>query len=160
MPTPPTDLDPDAVRGAVIDHWGLDGIDLTWLPVGFGSQHWLTTHPDGRRWFVTVDDHRGGRMGDAEPVSVDGLDRAFRVAARLNDEFGLSFAVGPVMSEAGRAVHRIGATRWSVALFLHLDAEPLGEGGDSPRPSGDRAASARPVAFDPGLAGGWAGAGG
>ena len=133
MLTPPTDLDPEAVRQTIVDHWGLDGIDLTWLPVGFGSQHWSAMHADGRRWFVTVDDHRGGRMGHAEPDSVDGLDRAFRVAVRLHDEFSLSFAVGPVMTDAGRAAHRIGDTPWSVALFPHLDAEPFGAGGDSPR---------------------------
>lgn len=132
MLTPPTDLDPDAVGGAVIDHWGSDGIDLTWLPVSFGSQHWLATYPDGRRWFVTVDDHRGGRMGHAEPDSVGGLDRAFRIVATLHDECGLSFAVSPIMSGAGRAVYRIGDTFRSVALFPYLDAEPVGGGGEPP----------------------------
>ncbi len=144
MLTPPTDLDPKAVRQTIIDHWGVDGIELTWLPVGFGSQHWSATQPDGRRWFVIVDDHRGGRMGHAEPDSVDGLDRAFRVAAWLQDACGLSFVVGAVMSQAGRAVRRIGDTPWSVALFRHLDAKPLGVGGDSPR--ADRTAVLRLLA--------------
>ncbi len=132
MLNPPSDLDVDAVRQALEVGWELGGIALAYRPVGFGSQHWAATHPDGRRWFVTVDDHRGGRMGMAEADSVDGLDRAFRVAAALHDRAGLTFAVGPIPAVDGRAVHRVGSARWSVALFPHLDAEPLGSGGASP----------------------------
>ncbi len=132
MLTPPPDLDVNTVRQALVSGWDIEGIALEFLPVGFGSQHWLATHPDGRRWFVTVDDHRGGRMGMAEGESVDGLDRAFRVASAVHDRAGLTFAIGPIPATDGRAVHRIGATPWSVALFPHLDAEPLGTGGSSP----------------------------
>lgn len=132
MLNPPSDLDVEAVRQALETGWQLDGIALGYLPVGFGSQHWSATLPDGRRWFVTVDDHRGGRMGMAEADSVEGLDRAFRVAAAVEDQAGLTFAVGPIPAADGRTVHRIGSTQWSVALFPHLDAEPLGAGGASP----------------------------
>lgn len=132
MLTPPPDLDVNPVRQALASDWNLVGISLDFLPVGFGSQHWLATHPAGRRWFVTVDDHRGGRMGMADAESVDGLDSVFQVASAVHDRAGQTFAIAPIPATDGRAVHRNGATPWSGALFPHLDAEPLGPGGSSP----------------------------
>ncbi|HEV2528239.1 MAG TPA: phosphotransferase [Thermomicrobiales bacterium] len=133
MLTPPDDLDPALLRATLLDHWRLDAGDLAlaYLPVGFGSHHWSATAPDGRRWFVTGDDHRMVRRGTHLAPGPDDLDAALRTVTTLR-QAGLAFAHGPLLAADGRAARRVKNTGWTVSVYDHLEAESLGDHGVIP----------------------------
>ena len=139
MRTEPTDLSAGAVAGALASHWGIAGVTLTYLPLGFGSHHWLADAPGGQRWFVTVDDHRGGRIGVPERESIAALGRAMGTAAALRDA-GLAFVLAPVPGQDGRLVVPVAGTLYTVAVFPFLAAEALSDWGRYPTEAGRRAA--------------------
>lgn len=121
MLTPPVDLTDETVASVVRSGWGVDVVETTYLPVGFGSHHWRVTDPAGARWFVTADDLRT-RQRSAD----DSIDAAYaRLHAALGTacavrEAGASFVVAPVRSRDGAVVVRC-AERFAVAVYPHLE---------------------------------------
>lgn len=120
MLAPPSDLNVDALATALADGWGIDSASLDYLPVGFGSHHWRATVSDGRRWFVTVDEHR-------DPGTVEVLRRAFFSAFALRREAGLEFIVAPVPAADGSILRVLLDGRFTVTVTPWADAAPLGE---------------------------------
>lgn len=139
MRTEPADLSSTEVAGALASHWGIAGVTLTYLPLGFGSHHWRADAPDGRRWFVTIDDHRGGRFGIPEKESISALGRAMGTAAALQAA-GLAFVLAPVPDLASALVIPIAGTLYTIAVFPFLPAEALSDWGRFPTEAGRRAA--------------------
>lgn len=127
MRTEPADLNPSLLQETLARYWSLHDLALTYRPVGFGSHHWIAEAQDGRRWFVTVDDHRKGRLGFAQEISFDALDRAMRTAAALLD-LGLEFVVAPIPDDECNVLHRLGDSDYSLALFPYLDGTSAGYG--------------------------------
>ncbi len=140
MLTPPTDLHPTLIRAELLRYWplGTDDLGLAYLPLGFGSHHWAATAPDGRRWFVTADDHRVPVRGTHLATGPDDLDVTLRTVAALRDRFGLTFAHGPRLARDGRAARPAGDTGWTLSVYPFLDGTPLGDHGRIP--ADDRAA--------------------
>jgi hypothetical protein len=96
--TRPPDVPDSLVREVVESAWlpAVESID--YLPVGFGSHHWLVA--DGlRRWFVTVD-AIAGKDPTGKPDGVARLDAALSTARQLHDH-GLSFVVAPIAATNG-----------------------------------------------------------
>lgn len=123
MKTLPRDLESDAIANALSLHWGIDHVSLTYVPLGFGSHHWVVSEPDSRKWFVTVDDLRTEHLGSSESQSFENLSTAFRTAEALRDRAGLTWVIGPIASRAGDPIVRL-TNRFSLAVFPYLDVEP------------------------------------
>lgn len=121
MRTEPVDLNLSLVHETLAHFWGLHDLALTYQPVGFGSHHWRADAVDGRRWFVTVDDHGKGHLGVAPESSFEGLHRAMKTVSLLHDELGLDFVVAPIPDQDGEVIRRVGDTAYSIALFPHPD---------------------------------------
>jgi hypothetical protein len=118
--TPPSDLGPDALANALVEHWGVQATALDYLPIGFGSHHWAVV-TDDRRWFLTVDDldakrcTRTDTRGDAHRR----LHAALATARQLADD-GLRFVVAPVPTRSGDVLTTLG-DRFGGALYPHVD---------------------------------------
>ena len=105
MLTPPTDLDSEALRGALA-HWGLQEPQLEYLPVGFGSHHWRVGDA-----FVTVD--------ELAAKTFEALDRAYRTAGALHDT-GLEFVLAPLPDDTGAPTRRLGE-RFAVSVTQFVE---------------------------------------
>jgi spectinomycin phosphotransferase len=125
----PVDISDSDVAAALARQWALTVQDMSYLPVGFGGQHWLAVDQTGSRWFVTV-------SSLATPWVPD-LPAAMQTAAWLATEAGLDFVVAPVPTRAGQVVGTV-ESRHALTLFPYLDAAP-GHFED-PIDDGDRAA--------------------
>ena len=92
--------DEDVLRG-LREGWGLDGVDVEYAPVGFGSHHWQVRR-GADRWFATVDDLEARRWDDVEPPAAAGrrLGAALAGAAGLRGA-GLDFVVAPLPAASG-----------------------------------------------------------
>lgn len=121
MLAPPTDLHLSVLSAALTDGWGIHDPLLDYLAVGFGSHHWRAEAGDGRRWFVTVDEHR-------DPSSIADLRRAFDTASALHRDAGLAFVLAPVPDRVGEPVRVLGGGAFTVAVTTWVDASPLGPG--------------------------------
>lgn len=121
MLAPPTDLDMSALSAALTDGWGIRDPMLDYLAVGFGSHHWRAEARDGRRWFVTVDEHR-------DASSIAPLRRAFDTASALHRDAGLAFVLAPVPDRVGELIRMLGGGTFTVAVTPWVDAPPLGPG--------------------------------
>lgn len=128
MRTQPTDLSEATLSERLSAHWGLTGLDLVYVPLGFGSHHWRARDGRGGRWFVTVDDHTGGRFGVAEAESPAALARAMGTAAALRGA-GLTFVLAPVPTRIGDLVAAIPGTHYTVTVFPYVAAGSVGEWG-------------------------------
>lgn len=120
MKTPPRDLDDAQILSALVDGWNLTPSILHYLPVGFGSHHWVAASHDGDRWFVTVDDIGASHLAQTGDESFRILQTAFRAATGLRDAAGLRFVVAPVPDVGGQVLRRLG-DRYAIAVFPHLD---------------------------------------
>ena len=123
MKTPPMDLEAGTIAAALLAHWNLDAVALTYAPLGFGSHHWIATTTAGAQWFITVDDLRSEYLGGNEERSFAVLGTAFRAAAALRDVAKLAFVVAPIADRSGRWLLRLDA-RYSMAVFPFVDVEP------------------------------------
>ncbi len=123
MKTPPLDLQPRSIALALSERWGIAGASLTYVPLGFGSHHWIAETPNGGKWFVTVDDLRADHLADNEEASLELLTTAFQTAAHLRDTAGLSFVIGPTPNRNDGVVVRL-TEHFSVAVFQFLDVAP------------------------------------
>lgn len=128
MLTEPADLDRAEIGAALERHWGLKGVRLDYLPVGFGSHHWSAVDSRGDRWFATVDDLRAENQPSLDPDSnFDVLERAFATAAVLRDRARLEFVLAPLPDGQGSVVRRLGE-RYALTLspFLEGETKPFG----------------------------------
>jgi spectinomycin phosphotransferase len=126
----PAGLDDGELIHALTEGWGLAISSLDYLPVGFGSYHWIVTDQDQRRLFATVDDlNHKGWLGDSCDAAFVGLRRAFDLAVALHDRVGLDFVVAPLPTVTGESVRRLGRCH-TVALFPFVEGES-GDFGDS-----------------------------
>src|SRR5262245_40494834 len=108
MRTAPSDLAPATVAEALADGWGLRAASMEYVPEGGGSHHWKMLDQQGQPHFVTVDDlDDKDWMADTREAVFYGLTSAWRVAATLRYETGLSFVVAPVPTPDGDLLRRL-----------------------------------------------------
>lgn len=114
MQSRPGDLADDAVAVAVSGAWRLPPVTASYLPVGYGSHHWVLEDGTGRRWFASVD-----VLAPRDPQ--DGFDRlaaALSLAVRARDA-GLAFVVAPLPASDGGLVRLLpGGYALSVYPFV------------------------------------------
>ncbi len=122
MKTPPRDLDPVAIASTLGAQWGINDATLTYLPLGFGSHHWLAKAPVAT-WFVTIDDLRSEDASQSPEVAYRRLASALDAAGQLRDRAGLTFVVAPVVAASGDVLVRI-TEHFSAAVYPHLDIAP------------------------------------
>lgn len=123
MKTAPRELLPDTIAATLLLEWGIADAALTYLPLGFGSHHWLAETPDTQRWFVTVDDLRSEDVTRSPEESHRRLTVALETARDLRDGAGLSFVTAPVDASSGAVSVRIDR-HFSMAVYPHLDVAP------------------------------------
>ncbi len=123
MNTAPSDLDPVAITTALSSHWEIEAALLTYLPLGFGSHHWLAETTGGGKWFVTVDDLRSEDVTQTADEGHRRLSAALEIAKSLRDAADLAFVVAPVTASHGHVLVRINSN-FSMAVYPHLDVAP------------------------------------
>lgn len=143
MKTQPNDVSNDAVAAMLAERWNLNDVSLRYLPVGFGSHHWIAERPGGERWFATVDDLRLDRLGANVDEAFATLRNALGMATALRDNARLDFVVGSLPDVDGEPIFRLGE-RYAIAVFPFLDVEAT-EFGEFRRAS-DREEALRLVA--------------
>jgi spectinomycin phosphotransferase len=136
--TRPDDLADERIRAELAASWRFAAETLKYLPVGFGSHHWLATDADGHRLFLTVHDfaHMLQSRLDTADAAFGRLQTAFGCALSLRRDEHLEFVIAPVPTLGGEVVRRLSA-RYSLAACPYLaDCEPGHEGafavGDRP----------------------------
>lgn len=125
MFTQPRDLSAETLRAALATGWLFSPATLNYLPVGFGSHHWLAADSRGNRLFVTVDDLTAklASRTDSTDAAFARLERAFVAALSLRRDCGLDFVVAPVPAQDGQLLVRL-QDRYSMLVHPHLDGEP------------------------------------
>ena len=104
--------------------WALDVDELTYLPKGSGSYHWIAAVGGRPTCFVTVDDlDTKPWIGTTRESTLEGLSVALQATWVLNHEVGLAFVVGPVRNANGSTVVRI-SDQFSVAVFPLVEGRP------------------------------------
>jgi spectinomycin phosphotransferase len=126
--TPPDGLDEASISRTLASSWGFPVQDLSYLPVGFGSHHWLATGTSGERRFVTVDDH--DQRSEGRTAGVERLRRALTSARLLRQQAGLSFVVAPLPAQDGSLLRPAGP-RFAVSLYPFVDGRPWPAGPDA-----------------------------
>ena len=142
MRTQPPDLAEETLRAALLDGWLFGPATLSYLPVGFGSHHWLAADSHGNRLFATVDDLAAklSSRTDSTDAAFSRLDRAFGAALSLRRDCRLRFVAAPVPARDGRVLARL-QDRYSLVVHPYLDGEPDGADSGSRAPA-DREAQA------------------
>jgi spectinomycin phosphotransferase len=113
----PDDLDRDELLAALEAGWNLRAAVLDYLPVGFGSHHWLADGADGTRHFVSVDDLEAGfQAGPDADGTFGALARAFGTAAALKEDAGLEFVVAPIRDRDDAVIRRL-APRYALRVM-------------------------------------------
>ena len=123
MFTRPAELSDQDVLDTLTIGWELSVDEASYVAVGFGSHHWLTSS-EGRKWFVTVDDLDARLLTshDTRARAADSLTAALTTARNLRDA-GLEFVVAPERTATGGILHRLdkGAGRFAAALYPFVD---------------------------------------
>jgi spectinomycin phosphotransferase len=126
--TEPRDLDRGELRNLLEHSWALHGIELDYLPVGFGGHHWLAIDSRGTRRFITADDLTAGFQRGPDPDSAfAALDRAYCTAAALRDEAELDFVIAPCSDSEGAVTRRL-SDRYSVTVSPFIRGESSADG--------------------------------
>lgn len=120
MQSRPADLSDDVVATAVSGSWELPPATATYLPVGYGSHHWVVDDEAGARWFVSVDvlDPRDPQAG------FERLAAALGLAVRARGA-GLDFVLAPVATPDGSML-RLLPGGYALALYPFV----VGDSGD------------------------------
>lgn len=136
MFTQPPDLAEETLRSALAGGWLFRPAALSYLPVGFGSHHWLAADFRGNRLFVTVDDLRASLSSrtDSTDAAFSRLERAFATALSLRRDCGLVFVAAPVPARDGRLLVRL-QDRYSLVVHPYLDGEQAGAGSEFGTPA-------------------------
>ncbi len=131
---PPRTVSETLLSHALRDDWDLGPVSLRYVPKGAGSYHWVVECDDSR-WFLTVDD-LGTKpwISSGLDASFEGLGRAYRAATVLEEQHGVSMAVGSVSTRHGASLVRL-SDRYGAALFPFVE----GEAGRWGTPLGDAA---------------------
>lgn len=121
MFTRPEDLTDAQLVAELATGWGFRAETCGYLPVGFGSHHWLAADVSGSRLFLTVHDlpamlHSQVDMADA---AFGRLQTALGCALSLRRDADLEFVIAPVPSVAGEVMRRLSA-RYTLAVFPYL----------------------------------------
>jgi spectinomycin phosphotransferase len=111
------DIDDGHLTRALHDGWAIAAVAVEFVPLGFGSHHWVVTDRDGVRRFVTVDDL--DRDGLARDEVFGELERAFETARALQ-EAGLELVVAPIPTGDGTTVRHLSAQH-TIAVFPYVD---------------------------------------
>jgi hypothetical protein len=138
--TQPPDLAVETLRAALVDGWLFSPATLSYLPVGFGSHHWLAADRRGNQLFVTVDDlpAKLSSRTDSTDVVFGRLERAFATALSLRRDCGLDFVAAPIPAQDGHLLVRL-QDRYSLVVHPHLDGGPAGDTSEFRTPA-ERAA--------------------
>jgi len=114
---------------AIGEGWGLDGVELRYVPLGAGAYHWAATTGSHERYFVTCDDlDTKPWLGSDRDSVFHGLQGAYATASQLRSA-GLEFVVAPIATIAGEVAERIDE-RHSLSVFEHIEGQP-GQWGES-----------------------------
>jgi spectinomycin phosphotransferase len=114
---PPAGLDERDLVDALGASWALDVDEITYVPKGAGSYHWIVEVGGDPTCFVTVDD-LGTKpwIATTRQSTFEGLETAYQAAWVLSREVELAFCVGPVRTANGSTVVRL-SDQFSVAVF-------------------------------------------
>jgi spectinomycin phosphotransferase len=129
--TRPDDLSDAQIGAELAAGWDFAARSLSYLPVGFGSHHWLAIDPVGRQLFLVVHDLPAmlHRQLDTANAVYGRLSAAFECAVSLRRDENLEFVVAPVAAADGTVVRRL-SQRYSLAVCPYLtDCEPSPAGG-------------------------------
>lgn len=138
----PTDLDGSRLRVVLEERWRLTTPALAYLPVGFGSHHWLAADAHGRRLFVSVDDLEAPfQAGPGSAIAFAALARAFRTAVALRERAHLPFVAAPIPDRAGEVLVQL-TSRYAVRVEPFVDGEAGAYGAPLPPDDGRRVARA------------------
>lgn len=140
MKTRPADLSTGEIVATLASGWNLETVTLEYVPLGFGSHHWIAALADGTRRFITADDLCASSLRSHMADSFALLAAAFATAAALRDTVHLPFVIGPIKAASGEILRRVG-DRYSLAVFPFLDIAPT-EYGEFREPSDRREALA------------------
>jgi hypothetical protein len=128
--TRPPELNDDAIRSSLAEHWSFDATELAYEAVGFGAHHWRAVSEPHDERFLTVHDLTAKRRDDTE--SEDGafqrLDASLSAAAALAGA-GLEFVLAPTPGSDGRVVARLDH-RFSLMVHPYLHGPPAGAWGE------------------------------
>jgi Phosphotransferase enzyme family len=137
--TQPEDLPEGQIRAELATSWNFAAEALSYLPVGFGSHHWLAADAAGSQLFLIV--HDLPRMLHSQLDTADAafgrLETAFGCALSLRADANLEFVIAPVPTVSGTVVRRLSG-RYSLAACPYLaDCEPgyAGEFAAADRPA-------------------------
>lgn len=125
MFTQPRDLSAETLRAALAAGWRFSPATLSYLPVGFGSHHWLAADSRGNKLFVTVDDLAAklSARTDSTDAVFGRLERAFMAALSLRHDCGLEFVAAPVPARDGPVLMRL-QDGYSLVVHPYLAGGP------------------------------------
>ena len=95
MRTPPEDLTDEQVAATVSRHWSITARTIRYVPLGFGSHHWLLSDVAGGRWFVNGDALSDDAIAPDDHRFLE-LKAALTTAHVLRHRCGLAFVTAPV----------------------------------------------------------------
>jgi spectinomycin phosphotransferase len=119
--TRPFDLTDEQVVAELAVGWGFHAATCSYLPVGFGSHHWLATDAAGGQLFLIVHDlHNMLRSRtDTADAAFGRLQTALRCAVSLRRDADLDFVVAPVPAVDGDVLRRL-SLRYTLAACPYL----------------------------------------
>jgi len=126
MLTRPDDLTDAQIVAELAAGWGFHAETCSYLPVGFGSHHWLAADAGGDQLFLIVHDLPNMLLSqtDTADAAFGRLQTALACAVSLRRDADLEFVVAPVPAADGRVMLRL-SRRYSLAVCPYLtDSEP------------------------------------
>ena len=119
--TRPDDLTDAQIVAELAAGWGFHAESCSYLPVGFGSHHWLATDATGSQLFVIVHDlpNMLQCQADTADAAFGRLRTALDCAVSLRRDGDLEFVVAPVPSARGDVLRRLSA-RYTLAVCPYL----------------------------------------
>ena len=128
----PAGVSDDQIRATLARAWNVAADELVYSPVGAGSYHWIATHSNGERYFVTVDDLDTKPWLGADRESVyAGLRQCYESARRLRSQGKLEFVLAPLPG-----IERLNDD-FSVAVFPYADGHGIGDFNTPPDASAE-----------------------
>jgi spectinomycin phosphotransferase len=119
--TRPDDLTDGQIVAELSAGWGFHAEACSYLPIGFGSHHWLATDAVGNQLFLIV--HDLPSMLHSQMDTVDAafgrLQTALGCAVSLRRDADLEFVVAPLPAAGGEVLRRLSA-RYSLAAGPYL----------------------------------------